>query len=64
MKGTYLVHHGGDAPVSGWLRRVERRFGLQGQQLRALLDDHECMLAGDPEAVQRALGVDLGLRGT
>ncbi len=63
VRDVYLVHHGGDAPVPDWLARVESRFGLQAKPRRVLWDEHERMLAGDPEAVQRSLGVDLGLRG-
>jgi len=60
VRGIYLVHHGGDAPVPSGTDRVAARFGLRGKVVRHLLDDHERMLAGDPETVQAALGADLG----
>ena len=63
VRGVSLVHHGGDAPSPGGLDEIEARFGLRGRPVRRLLDDHERMLAGDPEAVQAAIGIDLGLRG-
>jgi hypothetical protein len=63
VRGAYLVQHGDDTPTIGGLGAIEGRFGLVGRRVKFLVDEHEHMLSGDPEPVQRALGVDLGLRG-
>ena len=60
---SYLILHGRDAPLIHWRRTVAERFDLASGRIRSLYDEHERMIAGDPEAVERALGVDLGLRG-
>lgn len=63
VRGVYLIHHGGDTPGKGGLGEVEIQFGLGGRRVRHVKDDHERMLAGDPEVVQGVLDADLGLRG-
>ena len=60
---AYLILHGRDAPLIEWLTVVASRFDLPPGRTRILYDEHERMIAGDPEAVERVLGVDLGLRG-
>ena len=60
---SYLILHGRDAPLIEWLTVVASRFDLPPGRTRILYDEHERMIAGDPEAVERVLGVDLGLRG-
>ena len=59
----YLILHGRDAPLFEWPGVVVSRFDLPPGRIRSLYDEHERMIAGDPEAVERVLGVDLGLRG-
>jgi hypothetical protein len=59
----YLILHGRDAPLIRWRSVVEERFDLPSGRIRSLCDEHERMIAGDPEAVERGLGIDLGLRG-
>ncbi len=63
VRGVYLVQHGDDTPTMGGLELIVSRFGLVGRPVKFLVDEHEHMLSGDPEPVQRALGVDLGLHG-
>lgn len=65
--GKYVVSHGEDVPVRNGMKKVVNAFNL-GTLVRAgkvdvSPDIHENMSAGDPEAVQKALGVDLGLQG-
>ena len=60
---SYMILHGRDAPLFEWLGVVASRFDLPPGRIRSLYDEHERMIAGDPEAVERVLGVDLGLRG-
>lgn len=62
-KTGYLIIHGDDAPVADWRPRIKDRFRLRGVKVRPLFDEHERMLAGDPEAVEAALGLRLGLPG-
>jgi hypothetical protein len=59
----YLILHGRDAPLIRWRSVVAELFDLPPGRIRSLYDEHERMIAGDPEAVERALGTDLGLRG-
>jgi hypothetical protein len=60
---SYLILHGRDAPLIEWLTVVASRFDLPPGRTRILYDEHERMIAGDPDAAERVLGVDLGLRG-
>lgn len=63
VRGVYLVQHGDDTPATCSIKVVRGRFGLVGLRMKYLVDKHERMLAGDPEPVQQALGVNLGLHG-
>src|SRR5262245_11464476 len=60
---SYLILHGRDAPLIDWPGVVANRFDLPTGRTRILYDEHERMIAGDPEAVERVLGIALGLRG-
>lgn len=61
MKG-YTHYHGGDAP--GSLGSARGKFNLTlGGNNTEMLDEHEQMLDDDAKILQKALGVDLGLRG-
>ncbi|WP_337175425.1 hypothetical protein [Paludisphaera sp.] len=59
---SFLILHGGDGPVPGWREAVVGRFHLEGRRVKILFGEHERMIAGDPEAVEEALGLELGLR--
>lgn len=65
--GKYVVSHGEDVPVRNGMKKVVNAFNLSSLmrdgKVHVSPDIHENMTAGDPEAVQRALGVDLGLQG-
>lgn len=63
VRAVYLVQYGDDTPATCSLEVVRGRFGLVGRRVNYLVDEHERMLAGDPEPVQQALGVNLGLHG-
>lgn len=56
-KGTYLVFHGSDSPVADWLEQILARFRLAGVPFKEVHEEHERMLPGDPEAIERALGI-------
>ena len=58
-KSGYLIVHGDDAPVRGWLTLVKRKFRLK--RVKPEFDDHERMLVEDLTAVEEALGTALGL---
>ncbi|HUY34916.1 MAG TPA: hypothetical protein VMV69_19370 [Pirellulales bacterium] len=61
--GALAVYHGNDAPRGGGgLARVRREFGLP-RSAAAIFDDHERCIAGQPEALSRALGIDLRVKG-
>ncbi|HEV3004834.1 MAG TPA: hypothetical protein VGX78_10255 [Pirellulales bacterium] len=68
-KGDYdddavpVIYHGNDTPRGGGgLARVRRAFNLPRSAV-AKFDDHERCIAGQPEAMSRALGIDLRLKG-
>ena len=65
--GTFVLSHGDDTPVRNGLKKVLAAFNLsslmRSGKVRVSPDVHENMTMGDPEAVQRALGIDLGLQG-
>ena len=46
-----------------WGHLVISRFRLEGRRVKAVFDEHERMIAGDPEAVEDALGLEMGLQG-
>lgn len=66
VSGGWTIVHGNDAPaLSKGIRGVINAFNLRmvdRSNLMIMDDDHERMMPGDPEAVQKALGADLGLR--
>jgi hypothetical protein len=66
VSNGWTVVHGDNAPVSSWKNQVIRAFVLTAQKdkVRFMKDDHETIIPGDPEAIQDALKVDLGLKGT
>ena len=53
---TYLILHGADSPIPGWVEAVVRAFGLNGRRVRPLLDEHERTLPGDVRAIAGILG--------
>ncbi|HEV3024867.1 MAG TPA: hypothetical protein VGX76_20465 [Pirellulales bacterium] len=58
-----VIYHGNDAPRGGGgLARVRRAFNLP-RSAEAMFDDHERCIAGQPEALSRALGIDLQVKG-
>jgi hypothetical protein len=65
--GTYVVSYGDDVPVRNGMKKVVSAFNLtpliRAGKVKVSPDIHENMSVGDPEAVQAALGVDLGLQG-
>jgi len=68
--GVYYVSHGDNTPVRDGLKKVIAAFNLAGiarndpKAVRIAQDEHETAIAGHPEAVQMAIGKDLGLRGS
>jgi hypothetical protein len=56
---TYLVLHGDDSPVTGWEEMVIASFRLSGRKVKFLIDEHETMIPGHPQAVEAALGIRL-----
>jgi len=57
------IYHGNDAPRGGGgLASVRQAFNLP-RSVGAMFDDHERCIAGQPEALSRALGIDLRVRG-
>jgi len=69
IMGGFVLSHGDDAPIKNGPKKVLAAFNLSGlvrtdsKKVRVAVDEHETMLAGDPEAVQKALQADLGLKG-
>ncbi len=65
--GGWVVSHGDDAPIPDGLNKVLSAFNLiainKAGKVKIAPDDHEQMMEGDPEAVQQAIGKDLGLKG-
>lgn len=57
----YILLHGGDSPVEGWLPQVIDRFHLRDVELELVGTDHESMDPRDRAAVEEALGASLGL---
>ena len=63
QNGPPIIYHGNDAPLgSGHLDEVRSVFYLPAVT-PAILDEHEQMIAGQPEELCRVLGIDLGLKG-
>ncbi|HVC95909.1 MAG TPA: hypothetical protein VND64_19625 [Pirellulales bacterium] len=61
--GARILYHGNDAPRGGGgLTAVRRAFDLP-RSAAAMFDDHERCIAGQPEALSRALGIDLRIKG-
>lgn len=61
--GIIAIYHGNDAPRgSGGLAAVRRAFDLP-RSVPAIFDEHEQCIAGQPEALSRALGIELGIAG-
>jgi hypothetical protein len=66
----FVISHGDDAPIKNGMKKILSAFNLSGlvrsdpKKVKITVDKHETMLAGDPEIVQKALGVDLGLEGS
>ena len=65
--GMYVVSYGDDVPIKNGMKKVVSAFNLSplanAKKVNVSQEDHENMTEGDPEAVQRALGVNLGLVG-
>lgn len=60
--GTIVIYHGRDAPRgSGGLAAIRRAFNLP-PSTAALFDEHEQCIAGQPDALELALGRKLGVR--
>lgn len=61
--GAIVIYHGDDAPPRmGSLAAVRRAFNLP-RATPMVFDEHEQCIAGQPEALERALGRKLGIRG-
>lgn len=61
--GVIAIYHGRDAPRGfGGLAAVRRAFNLP-RSAKALFDEHEQCIARQPQALERALECELGLRG-
>lgn len=61
--GVFVIYHGRDAPRgSGGLAAVRRAFNLP-RSTPAVFDEHEQCIAGQPEVLERALGIKLDIRG-
>jgi hypothetical protein len=61
--GIITIYHGRDAPRgSGGLAAVRRAFHLP-RLTPATFDEHEQCIAGQPQALERALDIRLGVRG-
>jgi len=69
IMGGFVLSHGDDAPIKNGLRKVLSAFNLSAlakidpKKVKVAADEHETMLAGDPEAVQQTIQADLGLKG-
>lgn len=70
LRDSWTIVHGNDAPkgtrgVEGVINAFSLRAVITADEdaVKVYEDEHEKMMPGDPEAVQRALGVDLGLKG-
>ncbi len=63
-KSGYLIIHGDDAPVADWLPLVKARFRLTNVKVTPEFTEHEGMIGDDPESLQEALGIPLGLNRT
>ena len=58
----YTIYHGNDSP--GPMSKVYSAFNFTPRgNNKVVFDEHEQMLGGDPEELQRELGTDLGLSG-
>ncbi len=61
-KAGFFIFHGKDAPsVPDWLDQVQSWFHLTDMNSRAIFDEHERMLRDDLRAMEKALGISLGL---
>lgn len=61
--GVITIYHGNDAPRgAGGLAAVRRAFNLP-RSTQAFFDEHEQCIAGQPEALSWALGIELGIIG-
>lgn len=66
----YTIVHGDDFPKGCSITGVLNAFNLRAFQrahpdlVNIYKDHHETMISGDPRRVQKALGVDLGLKGS
>ena len=58
-KSGYVVIHGDDAPVIDWLVQVKQKYRLT--EVTLCYTEHERMIGDDPVAVQKVLGLNLGL---
>lgn len=70
VRDGWTIVHGNDAPkgtngVDGIINAFNLRSVVRANPgaVKVFVDEHETMIPGHPEAVQRALGVDLGLKG-
>lgn len=57
----YVIIHGDDAPVANWLKLVRLKFRLTQVEVNPEYTEHERMIGDDPRAVEKSLGVSLGL---
>lgn len=70
VQDGFTIVHGNDAPVKDVVTKIMNAFNLRTyfrahpDKVRAFEDEHETMLQGDPDVVQKALGTDLGLKGS
>lgn len=58
-----VIYHGHDSPLGDQgLETIRQAFHLAAG-VKAIFDEHEQMIAGQPESLTRALRLDLGLKG-
>lgn len=55
----FLLLHGHDAPVAGWLERVVGRFNLDRREIKLLFDEHERTFTVDRRAVNAEFGLSV-----
>lgn len=61
QKHGYVLYHGNDAPAD-MTKALEAFKLVLGGNNEAIFDFHEQMISGEPEELQKAMGVDLGIR--
>lgn len=57
------IYHGNDSPLGDQGIAIVRESFNLAPTARAIFDEHEQCIAGQPQALSRALGIDLGIIG-